>query len=84
VRVAVISDTHLPRGARRIPEECLARLRAADLVLHAGDVVAADVLVELEALGPPVHAVHGNMDDASCNSGSPGRSSSRRPGSASG
>jgi putative phosphoesterase len=63
VIVAVISDTHLPRGARRIPETCLARLRAADLILHAGDVVAEPVLEELEALGPPVHAVHGNMDD---------------------
>jgi putative phosphoesterase len=62
--VAVISDTHLPRGTRRIPEACLARLRTADLILHAGDVVAESVLTELEALGPPVHAVHGNMDDA--------------------
>jgi putative phosphoesterase len=63
VIVAVISDTHLPRGARRIPETCLERLRAADVVLHAGDVTAASVLAVLEALGPPVHAVHGNMDD---------------------
>jgi uncharacterized protein len=64
VTVAVIADTHLPRGTRRIPETCLARLRAADLILHAGDVTAASVLTELAALGPPVHAVHGNMDDA--------------------
>jgi putative phosphoesterase len=64
VIVAVISDTHLPRGARRIPEACLERLRAADLILHAGDVTAASALGELEALGPPVRAVHGNMDDA--------------------
>jgi putative phosphoesterase len=62
--VAVISDTHLPRGARRIPEACLERLRTVDLILHAGDVTTAPVLDELEALGPPVHAVHGNMDDA--------------------
>ena len=62
--VAVISDTHLPRGTRRIPEACLEQLRAADLILHAGDVTAASVLDELATLGPPVHAVHGNMDDA--------------------
>ena len=54
----------MPRGGRRLPEPCLGRLRAADLILHAGDVVAAEVLAELEALGPPVRAVHGNMDDA--------------------
>lgn len=62
--VAVLADTHLPRGARRLPGACVARLRAADLVLHAGDVVAASVLEELAALGPPLHAAHGNMDDA--------------------
>ena len=54
----------MPRGGRRLPESCLERLRAADLILHAGDVVAAEVLAALEALGPPVEAVHGNMDDA--------------------
>ena len=63
-RLAIISDTHLPRGQRRLPDACVARLRAADLILHAGDVVTAGVLGELEALGPPVHAVAGNQDEA--------------------
>jgi uncharacterized protein len=63
VRIAIVSDTHLPRGSRRLPEACVARLRAADLILHAGDFVAASVLRELEALGPPVAAVHGNVDE---------------------
>ena len=54
----------MPRGGRRLPEPCLERLRAADLILHAGDVVASDVLAELEALGPPVQTVRGNTDDA--------------------
>jgi putative phosphoesterase len=39
-------------------------LCAADAILHAGDFMAVSVLRELEALGPPVHAVHGNVDDA--------------------
>jgi hypothetical protein len=73
VIVAVISDTHLPRGTRRIPEACLERLRAADLILHAGDLTAASVLDELELLGPPVHAVHGNMDDAALHDRLPAR-----------
>jgi uncharacterized protein len=72
VIVAVISDTHLPRGTRRIPEPCLDRLRAADLILHAGDLTAASVLDELETFGPPVHAVHGNMDDAALRDRLPG------------
>jgi putative phosphoesterase len=64
MNVAVIADTHMPRGQRRLPGACVDRLRAADVILHAGDVTAAPVLAELEALGPPVHGVHGNMDDA--------------------
>ena len=62
--VAVIADTHLPRGGRQLPEICVVRLRTADLILHAGDVTAASAFEELAALGPPVHGVHGNMDDA--------------------
>lgn len=62
--VAVVSDTHLPRGARTLPERCVELVVAADLVLHAGDVCTAAVLESLRSLGPPVEAVHGNMDDA--------------------
>lgn len=62
--VAIISDTHLPRGRRALPHACVERLRAADLILHAGDFVTAAILEELAALGPPVHAVAGNNDDA--------------------
>jgi uncharacterized protein len=60
--VAVISDTHLPRGTRRIPDACVASMRASDLILHAGDFTYPEVLAEIEALGPPVAAVHGNVD----------------------
>jgi putative phosphoesterase len=62
--IAAISDTHLPRGRRRIPDACLERLAAADLILHAGDISTAEVLREIEAIGPPVKAVHGNVDSA--------------------
>ena len=62
VQIAVVSDTHLPRGSRVIPAACIERMRAADLILHAGDLMAPSVLEELRALGPPVAAVHGNMD----------------------
>jgi putative phosphoesterase len=61
--IAVIADTHLPRGPRKLPEECLERLRGVELILHAGDVSTARVLEELNALGPPVLAVHGNVDE---------------------
>jgi putative phosphoesterase len=62
--IAAISDTHLPRGRRRIPDACLERLAEADLILHAGDISTKEVLREIEAIGPPVKAVHGNIDSA--------------------
>ncbi|MDX6426661.1 MAG: uncharacterized protein QOD52_2066 [Gaiellaceae bacterium] len=63
MRIAVISDTHLPKGSRSLAEQCMERLRAADLILHGGDIVGAGFLAELRALGPPVEAVYGNMDE---------------------
>ena len=57
-----MADTHLPRGRRRIPDRCWEEMAAADLILHLGDFTALELLYELEALGPPVAAVHGNVD----------------------
>lgn len=59
--VAIISDTHMPRGGRRLPDACVERLRTADLILHAGDLVAPEVLAELRGYGE-VRAIHGNVD----------------------
>ena len=63
-RVLVVADTHLREGqGSRLTE----RLRDADLtegvdvVLHAGDLVHADVVDALAAIAP-VHAVLGNND----------------------
>jgi putative phosphoesterase len=60
--IALISDTHLPRGSRRLPSGCVERIAAADLLLHAGDVTTLEALHELEAIGPPLAGVHGNVD----------------------
>ena len=34
------------------------------MILHAGDFTYPEVLSEIEALGPPVVGVHGNVDSA--------------------
>jgi putative phosphoesterase len=62
--IAVISDTHMPRGARRLPDAFVERIRGADLLLHAGDFMTVEVLRELERIGPPLAGVHGNVDSA--------------------
>ena len=60
--IAIIADTHLPRGTRRLPAACVERIATADLLVHAGDFTTLAVLRELEAIGPPVAGVHGNVD----------------------
>jgi uncharacterized protein len=61
MRVVVLSDTHAPRRWRQCPPRVAAHLRAADLILHAGDVCTASVLTELTGYAPVV-AVAGNND----------------------
>ena len=63
MRVAVLADTHLPRGRRRLPDACLRALRAASLIVHAGDFCTVAVHDELRAIGPPLVAVRGNVDE---------------------
>jgi uncharacterized protein len=62
MRIAIIADTHMPRGARRLPDACIERIGAADLIVHAGDFSAPEILDEIESLGPRLVAVHGNVD----------------------
>jgi putative phosphoesterase len=73
MQLAIISDTHMPRGARAIPPACLERCRAADVILHAGDLFDVPVLELLHSLGPPVHAIHGNVDSVAVRAQLPAR-----------
>ncbi len=63
MEIAIVSDTHMPRGERRLPDACVARLQRADLIVHAGDLCTLEVLDELRGHGEVV-AVQGNVDDA--------------------
>ena len=61
-RVLVLSDTHLrPGGRRRLPDGVYEALEEADVVLHAGDIVTAELLHELSGFAP-TFAVLGNND----------------------
>jgi uncharacterized protein len=62
--IAVLADTHMPRGGRRLPDRCVELLGEAEATLHAGDFFGIEVLREVDSLCPgPVHAVHGNVDE---------------------
>ena len=60
--LAIVADTHMPRGARRLPDRCVEICTDADLIIHAGDLMELSVLASFAELGPPVRAVHGNVD----------------------
>jgi putative phosphoesterase len=55
-RLGLLSDTH-----GYLPGSVLEVFRGVDLILHAGDIGSAGILVSLEQIAPVV-AVRGNMD----------------------
>jgi putative phosphoesterase len=61
--IAVVSDTHMPKGKRRLPKKCVELIGGAEAVIHAGDFSEVSVLSELEALCPVVLGVYGNVDE---------------------
>jgi uncharacterized protein len=63
LRLLVLSDTHLRSDLSALPVEVWDHIEACDAVLHAGDVVTADLLEALRERRP-VHAVLGNNDHA--------------------
>jgi putative phosphoesterase len=61
-RVVVLADTHVRAGStRRLPAAACRQLEQADAILHAGDVLEAELLDWLGTFAP-VHAVLGNND----------------------
>lgn len=61
MKIGVISDTHIPRRARQIPEQVLRGFAGVDLILHAGDLMDESVIYTLKKIAP-IEAVAGNMD----------------------
>ncbi|QFR01903.1 metallophosphoesterase [Streptomyces phaeolivaceus] len=62
MRLLLMSDTHLPKRAKALPEPLLAELPRADVVVHAGDWVDEATLDLLEARSRRLVAVYGNND----------------------
>lgn len=59
--VGLISDTHVPIRAEKVPAKVFRVFDNVDFVVHAGDLVRLSVLDDLEQVAP-VLAVYGNMD----------------------
>lgn len=57
----ILSDTHLLADRLDLPRAVASAAERADLIIHAGDIVAPEVLESLAGFAP-VHAVAGNND----------------------
>jgi uncharacterized protein len=62
VRLLLIADTHVPRRARDLPAQVWDEVANADVVVHAGDWVAPELLDELESRATRLVACWGNND----------------------
>jgi putative phosphoesterase len=60
-RIGVISDTHIPSRAATLPSSVHNAFKSVDLIIHCGDIVSNETLIELSAIAP-LCAVRGNMD----------------------
>jgi putative phosphoesterase len=62
VRLLLISDTHVPKRARDLPERVWDEVARTDVVLHAGDWVDVGLLDELQRRAARLVACWGNND----------------------
>ena len=62
MRLLLIADTHIPRRAPDLPARVWDEVDRADVVVHAGDWVAAELLDELETRAARLMACWGNND----------------------
>lgn len=61
-RLLLIADTHLPKRARRLPEQVWQAVDDADVVIHAGDWVDLSLLDDLWQRASLLVGVWGNND----------------------
>ncbi|MDA2953854.1 MAG: metallophosphoesterase family protein, partial [Actinomycetota bacterium] len=80
MRIALLGDTHFPRGLSRLPDACLAECQVADAIVHTGDLADMACLTQLTAIGPPVVAINGNADDEAVKAALPATAEVELPG----
>ena len=61
MRIGLISDTHIPEARPDLPRDIYKVFAGVDMILHAGDIHALQVLDWLEEIAPVI-AVRGNGD----------------------
>jgi len=62
LRITVLSDTHMPRKAKQLPDKVLKSIERTDAIIHAGDFMDITVLEYLRASTNYFQGVAGNND----------------------
>jgi uncharacterized protein len=73
VRLLLLADTHVPRRARDLPAQVWDEVAQADVVFHAGDWVAPELLDTVAASAARLVACWGNNDGPALRSRLPER-----------
>ncbi len=60
-KIVIVSDTHIPVRAKKLPSALIAECPQADFIIHAGDWQTMDVFYELSAYAD-TDGVTGNVD----------------------
>ena len=60
-KIVILSDTHIPVRAAKIPEQIIEQFKDADLIVHAGDFQTIEVVSSLQNYNKFI-GVAGNMD----------------------
>ncbi len=63
MKIVVVSDTHMPKMSKKLPERLIRELKTAGAVIHAGDWTNMSVYEALKAYAP-TYGVAGNNDGA--------------------
>lgn len=65
MKIIALADTHIKAGSiiEQLPSDPVSLIKAADMVIHAGDFVTKLAYDELRGICR-LEAVHGNMDEA--------------------
>ncbi|PFA70745.1 YfcE family phosphodiesterase [Bacillus sp. AFS015802] len=63
MKIVIVSDTHMPRNGRGLPDRLQQDLTECDLIIHGGDFQTLDVYKEFVGYGELI-AVAGNVDSA--------------------
>jgi uncharacterized protein len=80
MRLLLIADTHVPKRARDLPAQVWDEVARADVVVHAGDWIAPELVDELTARSDRLIGCWGNNDGPEVRSRLPERADVTRAG----